>query len=84
MALKLKDRNFRLIAADIMGDLPVLEKTAVCPVIMLGSEGGGLSDGLLDLADEKVRIPMNGRKAESLNVAASGAILMFLWNGNQT
>jgi TrmH family RNA methyltransferase len=45
--------------------------------LMLGSEGKGLSENLLALADKRIRIPMNDRKAESLNVAVAGAIMMY-------
>lgn len=85
MAKELKGRGFRLVAADVKGETitPGYRLPLPC-VIMLGSEGSGLSDDLLALADKKVQIPINSCKAESLNVAVSGAILMFLWNGNQT
>ena len=79
IAKKLKERAFQLIAADVKGEtLTAGYNLPPTCVIMLGSEGAGLSDTLLALADKKVRIPMNDRKAESLNVAVSGAILMFL------
>ncbi|MGB0127463.1 MAG: RNA methyltransferase [Rhodocyclaceae bacterium] len=43
---------------------------------LFGSEGGGLSPELLDLATDLVRIPMAGA-TESLNVAAAAAICLF-------
>jgi TrmH family RNA methyltransferase len=43
---------------------------------MMGNEGAGLSAGLLNLAMEKISIPMHGG-VESLNVAAAAAICMF-------
>jgi TrmH family RNA methyltransferase len=53
------------------------ENAAVGPTALaLGSEGSGLSAGLLALAKRKVRIPL-AREVESLNVAAAGAILLF-------
>lgn len=45
-------------------------------IIMLGNEGNGLSQDLADMADELVRIPMEGQ-AESLNVAVAGALLLY-------
>jgi RNA methyltransferase, TrmH family len=44
--------------------------------LLLGSEGEGLPQELLSAADERVRIPMTGT-AESLNVAAAAAILLY-------
>ncbi|MBX7229088.1 MAG: RNA methyltransferase [Burkholderiaceae bacterium] len=42
----------------------------------LGHEGQGLSPQLLDLADHRVCIPMPGQ-AQSLNVAAAGAVCLY-------
>ncbi len=44
--------------------------------ILLGSEGEGLPTELLARADQRVRIPMTGT-AESLNVAAAAAVLLY-------
>jgi len=43
---------------------------------LVGNEGAGLSDQLLNMAIRKVTIPMRGR-VESLNVAAATAICLF-------
>ena len=45
-------------------------------LVLLGNEGAGLSDSLLAAADLRIRIPMAGT-AESLNVAAAGAIVLY-------
>lgn len=47
-------------------------------VILIGSEGRGLSDAALALCDQTVRIPM-GAQCESLNAAIAAATL--LWEG---
>ncbi len=44
--------------------------------LLLGSEGEGLPADLLDGADLPIRIPMTGT-AESLNVAAAAAVLLY-------
>ena len=45
-------------------------------LILLGNEGAGLSDELITLADEKVKIPLtNG--VESLNVAIATALMLY-------
>lgn len=44
--------------------------------LMMGNEGAGLSDKLLNSATQKISIPMLG-KVESLNVAAATAICLF-------
>ncbi|MBQ0004734.1 MAG: RNA methyltransferase [Clostridiales bacterium] len=44
--------------------------------LVIGNEGNGISDELIELSDEKVTIPMMG-EIESLNAAVSAAILMY-------
>ena len=45
-------------------------------LVMLGNEGAGLPEALLSAADQSVRIPMTGT-AESLNVAAAAAVVLY-------
>lgn len=45
-------------------------------LILLGNEGAGLSDDLVAIADQQVRIPL-GEEIESLNVAISSALLLY-------
>ena len=44
--------------------------------IAIGSEGGGLSETLLAIADQRVTIPM-APGSESLNAAAAAAVMLF-------
>lgn len=67
----------RLVVTTVDGGKPYYEedlKTGVALVI--GNEGNGVSDEVLELADVRVTIPMRGR-IESLNAAISAAILMY-------
>jgi TrmH family RNA methyltransferase len=67
------------IVAAVPGNVSqsAFENTMKCPVALaLGSEGAGLSDGVLATAKRRVRVPL-ARDVESLNVAAAGAILLF-------
>ena len=43
---------------------------------VFGNEGAGLSDALLEIAHERITIPMPGG-AESLNAAAAAAVCFF-------
>lgn len=45
-------------------------------LLLLGNEGAGLTESLVAAADTRVRIPMQGT-AESLNVAAAAAIVLY-------
>jgi len=50
---------------------------------LVGNEGNGADQRLIDAADETVRIPMNDR-LESLNVAvAHGIVASLLWNSRK-
>ena len=71
--------GYTLIAADLRGadDPPILSRQEKL-VLALGNEAAGLSQELLDVSSYRVRIPTAPEKAESLNVAACGAILMYL------
>jgi len=75
----LKRRRYCLVAADLDGseDASVLRSRDGL-VLALGNEGGGLSDALLDMASHRFRIATERKRAESLNVAACGAICMYL------
>jgi tRNA G18 (ribose-2'-O)-methylase SpoU len=53
-------------------DYPWNSKT----VLIVGSEGSGVSDLLRRTADERVAIPMYG-KLDSLNVSVATGILLF-------
>lgn len=45
-------------------------------LLLLGNEGAGLSSDLLEIADERVTIPLSN-KVESLNVAVATALLLY-------
>ena len=45
-------------------------------VIVIGNEGNGVSDEILELSDRSILIPMKG-KNESLNAAAATAIMLW-------
>jgi len=49
-------------------------------VVVLGSEGQGISDYLLEICDELIRIPISPN-AESLNVSTAASIIM--WEANK-
>lgn len=68
-----------LLGAALREDtVDVREADLRCGIILLGSEGRGLSGEALSACGQTVRIPMAGR-CESLNVAAAAATL--LWEG---
>lgn len=78
MLQSLKAMEFKVVGTDVRGK-PI---NSFCNysrhIIALGNEGSGLSDEVRIWADTWFRIPIEDKRAESLNVAAAGAICMFL------
>ena len=76
-AYYLQQSGFKLIAATEKTDNLIydVDMTGPCAIIM-GSEGKGISQSMLDLADEKAAIPMAG-EITSLNVSVASSILMY-------
>ena len=73
----LKQTGFEILAAGLEGeDLAARSSFNPRLALMLGNEGSGLSAVALEEADRVLHIPMTGR-AESLNVASAGAILLW-------
>jgi len=74
---RLKESGFSVWATTLQRaknyrDIEPSEKTA----IILGNEGSGVDETLINMADELVKIPIYG-KAESLNVGIAAGILMY-------
>ncbi len=74
----LKEQGFSLaVSALTANSIPSFKwKTTSKTIVVLGNEAGGVTEETLSMADTIVKIPMSGG-AESLNVAAAGAILMY-------
>ena len=71
------ERPGRVVALDAGGSVSLVEVDLVPPVtILLGAEREGLPDDVLAGAGVVASIPMPG-DAESLNVAAAGAIALY-------
>ena len=69
----------RFLAADARGghDIYAEEGWEKGPTVwMMGAEGPGLSDAALEVADERLYIPIES-ETESLNVAAAAAVCLF-------
>lgn len=73
----LRERGIRTYAAHLEGEryydsFSFLGGTA----FLIGNEGNGLSRESAELAEERIRIPMEGR-VESLNAAVAASLLMY-------
>ena len=76
--LRLKESGFRLVATTLSDHAIDLAQYRAPDklVVMVGTEGSGLSDDWLALADDRVTIPMAG-DVDSLNVATAAAIFAY-------
>lgn len=72
-----KSRHYRIVAASGKGDVDHWDVDWSVPtLLMLGSEGDGLSRAALNAAEITVRIPMQN-EVESLNLAVSCGVIVF-------
>ncbi len=72
-------RGMRVLAMDAHGDADLYELDLVDPVAFLfGNEAWGLPGQVAELADQTVRVPLEGG-AESLNLAAAATVCLFEW-----
>lgn len=78
----MKARGARVLAASMVGVSYKYINTMEPWVLVIGSEGRGISDAFMSNADEVVSIPMRGG-AESLNAAVAAGVLMYALAMNQ-
>lgn len=76
----LKKENYKIYGTKVTNgkDIKELEKSLKFAII-LGNEGNGVSNNLLDMCDEYVYINMN-KTCESLNVGVAASIIMYELN----
>lgn len=73
----LKEAGFQIVAATEKGEGDIYDIDFSAPTaIIMGSEGSGISSGLLPLCDFRSRIPMVGQTG-SLNVSVAAAVVMY-------
>ena len=73
----LKDRNIPIYGTSVVNGVElktISNKDKYC--IIMGNEGNGLSEEILNLCDKKLYIPMN-QKVESLNVGVACSIILY-------
>ena len=66
-----------IVVTDVNGGVPYYKEDLSRGIaLIIGNEGSGVSDALMEIADVRVTLPMKGR-IESLNAAVAAAILMY-------
>lgn len=72
-----REKGWAVVAADGAGAVSFREWDWRQPTLLiLGNEGGGVQQALLEGCDQRLAIPMQG-EVESLNVASAGAVMVF-------
>ncbi len=71
-----QQKGYRLIGADLNGDVTLHNIIPKRDVLIVGNEANGLNPKFLDMLDSNVKIPQPGR-GESLNAAVAGSIFMY-------
>jgi TrmH family RNA methyltransferase len=75
--MELKAKNILLAAAHTRDALPCWQAELKGNVaVIIGNEGNGITEKILEISDITIMIPMEGR-AESLNASAAASILMY-------
>ena len=74
----LKENGYRIYAAEVTEDSTPLDSVKVTQkwVLLMGHEGSGLSDEVLELCDEVVTIEME-EGVKSFNVGVAASIMMY-------
>ena len=74
---QLKKNNVKIIATSAEAEKSCSDAELKGPVaVLIGNEGAGLAEEIIELADEVIKVPMAG-KAESLNASVTTAILLY-------
>ena len=69
-------KDYKVLATEIKGSVELSKaEKGKKHILVLGNEAHGVSEEILELADQRVRIDI--RDIESLNVAVAGAIAMY-------
>lgn len=76
---ELQKRGIKVYATDLKTDNTIYDVDYEKSAVMIGNEANGVSSHLLELADERIKIPMTG-KTESLNAAVATGIILYEMN----
>jgi len=72
----LKKHKFKVYATSLNTDKSIYDVEYKKVGIIIGNESNGVSEEILRLADERIKIPMMG-KAESLNASVAAGVVLY-------
>ena len=73
---KIRKNKFKILATSLEESKSIYEIDYNKKAIVIGNEANGVSKEILDIADEKIKIPMLG-KTESLNASVATGIVLY-------
>ena len=73
---EMKKNKIKVLATDLRTDKSIYDVNYEKSAIVIGNEANGVSEKVLELADERIKIPMSG-KTESLNAAVATGIILY-------
>ena len=73
---EIKKHKFKVYATSLENSKSIYEVDYTKSAIIIGNEANGVSKTLLDIADERIKIPMLG-KTESLNASVATGIVLY-------
>lgn len=73
---EMKRHKYKVMCTDLTASKNIYEIDYNKKILVIGNESNGISKELLDMADEKIIIPMLG-KTESLNASVATSIIVY-------
>lgn len=73
---EMKRHKYKVMCTDLTASKNIYEIDYNKKILVIGNEANGISKDLLDMADEKIIIPMLG-KTESLNASVATSIIVY-------
>ena len=73
---KIKKNKYKIMVTSLETENSIYDTDYNKKILVIGNEANGVSKEVLELADEKVKIPMLG-KTESLNAAVATSIILY-------
>ena len=73
---KLKENNITVYATDLKTDKSIYDADYKKAAVIIGNEANGVTQEVLDLSSEKIKIPMLG-KTESLNASVATSVILY-------
>jgi len=72
----IKKHKFEILATSLEESKSIYETDYKKKVIVIGNEANGVSKEILDMSDQKIKIPMIG-KTESLNASVATGVILY-------